>query len=59
MPPHTSQSVQRHLVIPAQLSDACDGFLRGSLGGELARMAAEQGDFNVVWHYGRQFVDIE
>ncbi len=33
--------------------------LRSSLGGQLARMAAEQGDFNVVWHHGLQAVDVE
>ncbi len=33
--------VQRHLVLPAPLRYACDGFLHGRLGGQLARMAAE------------------
>ncbi len=35
--------VQRHLVMPAPLRDACDGFLHISLGGQLAKIAAEQG----------------
>ncbi len=36
--------VQRHLVMPAPLRDARDGFLYCSLGGQRAKMAAEQGD---------------
>ncbi len=58
--------VQRHLVMPAPLRDACGVFLHGSLGGQLARMAVEQGDvifkhcdFNAVWYNGLQIVDIE
>ncbi len=58
--------VERHLVMPAPLRDACDGFLHGRLDGQLASMAAEQWDviwklrdFNTVWKNGFQIVDIE
>ncbi len=58
--------VQRYLVMPAPLRDACDGVLHGSLGGLLAGMAAEQGDvifkhydFNAVWYNVLHIVDIE
>ncbi len=33
--------VQRHLVMPAPLRDACDGFMHGRLGNQLARMATD------------------
>ncbi len=33
--------VQRHLVLPAQLRYACDGFLHGRLGGQFGMMASE------------------
>ncbi len=33
--------VERYLVMPAPLRAACDGFLHGSLGGKVARMAVE------------------
>ncbi len=47
---------ERSLVIPAPLRDACDGFLHGSLGGQLARMAAEQWDV-ICEHQEKRFSD--
>ncbi len=58
--------VERHLVMPAPLRDACDGFLHDSLGGKLEGMATELGDvickhfdFNVNWYNDLQIVDYE
>ncbi len=62
----TVVSVERHLVRSAPLRDACDGVFHGSLGGQLAKMTAEQGHFickhcgfDAVWYNGLQIVDIE
>ncbi len=43
--------------MPAPLREAYDGFLHGSLGGQLARMAAD--DFYADWYNGLQIVGIE
>ncbi len=52
--------------MPAPLRGACDGLMYGSLGSQLARAVAEQGDgscklcgFNVVWYNGLRIVDVE
>ncbi len=47
-------SLEVNVLISAPLRDARDGFLHGSLGGQLARVAAVQGD--AMWYNGLQIV---
>ncbi len=39
--------LQRQLLMPAPLCDACGGFLRGNLGGQIAWVAVEQGGVTI------------